>query len=265
MANDDGYGSHLGHDDDDAVEPSAYAPEGGDDADGLDGRPMNLDEGFEPTTSAVMMLKRAWVRERLCPEMRAYAASTFEDVRTRTDARVEQLERRARERAEGGGGGAEEESEKLMDHLMWIEVNRVRYIMREYLRTRLHKIETHALHVLTDADTFAKLSETEQKFAEGYIEALQGHFEDVLKDLPEGYRDMMVEYSGEADEEATAQKMIPKPNLDAFVIFRMREDVPNFVQPNGETIELERGQVMLAQYSRFRDLLAFDPPKAELV
>lgn len=220
---------------------------------------VNLDEAFEPVNSSVMRLKRAWVSERLCPEMLEYQDEVLEDVRRRVAAQCEALEGRERERAARGSSGAEDASEKMMDDIMWIEVNRVKYLMREYLRTRLHKIEEHALHVLTDEDTLQRLSESEQKYAEGYVKALDEHFSDALRELPPQYRQFLKEFD---DDE---REVIPKPDLDAFVFFRMREDVPNFIDSSGESVTLRRGEVMLAQYSRFKALTQTDPPQAELV
>ena len=38
-----------------------------------------------------------------------------------------------------------------MDNVMWVEVNRIKYLLREYARTRLRKIEAHAFYfILTE-------------------------------------------------------------------------------------------------------------------
>lgn len=220
---------------------------------------INLDEAFEPVDSSVMRLKRAWVSERLCPEMLEYQGELLEDVRERVAAQCKALEERERERAERGSSGAEDASEKMMDDIMWIEVNRVKYLMREYLRTRLHKIEEYSLHVLTDEDTSRRLSEKELEYAEGYVKAVDVHFGDALRELPQQYRQFLKEFD---DDE---REVIPKPDLDAFVIFRVREDVPNFQVDDGESVTLRRGEIILARYSRFKPLTETDPPQAELV
>ena len=55
--------------DDDDDEPRTMSDADDDEDDARRMRSLNLDEAFEPVTSPVMRLKRAWVRERLAPEM----------------------------------------------------------------------------------------------------------------------------------------------------------------------------------------------------
>ena len=234
-------------------------------------RSLNLDEAFEPVTSPVMRLKRAWVRERLAPEMMTREDALVEAVKTAVEAQERALTRRAETRAERGGG-AEDASEKLMDNVMWVEVNRIKYLLREYARTRLRKIEAHAFYfILTEEGQEAVERAVERGGAEStsveYATAVSEHYENVLKELPEQYRDAVKEFATD-DERGSA--MISKPNTDSFVFFRFREDVVNFAtgeddDGNTDSVDLKRGAILLAKYSMFKDLLHTDPPKAELV
>ena len=137
--------------------------------------------------------------------------------------------------------------------------------MREYLRTRLAKIEAHAMHFVGDEAAWAKLGEHERRYAEGYVGAMAEHSKSVLDELPESYRDLDKENSG-GEETRETSKMIPRPDLDGFVFFRIRTDMPSY-QPEGaaETMNLERGQIIMGKYSMFRSLTQTDPPAAELV
>ena len=137
--------------------------------------------------------------------------------------------------------------------------------MREYLRTRLVKIEAHAMHFVGDEAAWAKLGEHERRYAEGYVGAMEEHSKSVLNELPESYRDLDKENSG-GEETRETSKMIPRPDLDGFVFFRIRTDKPSY-QPEGadEPMDLERGQIIMGKYSMFRSLTQTDPPAAELV
>tara|TARA_B110000003_G_scaffold22398_1_gene21583 strand:- start:8450 stop:9274 length:825 start_codon:yes stop_codon:yes gene_type:complete len=269
-SDDDGYDHAPTRASDDEDEPRTMSDEDDEEEDARRMRNLNLDEAFEPVTSPVMRLKRAWVRERLAPEMMTREDALVEAVKTAVEAQERALTRRAETRAERGGG-AEDASEKLMDNVMWVEVNRIKYLLREYARTRLRKIEAHAFYFMRTEEgqerLSERLSEAEQKYVWEYANAVREHYENVLKELPDGYRHPVNEF---ATDEEGGSAMISKPKTDSFVFFRFREDVVNFVtgeddDGNTDSVDLKRGAILLAKYSMFKDLLHTDPPKAELV
>ena len=248
-------------------EPRQYGD--GNDDDGADvfgeeARAGNLDAHYEPVDSEVMRLKRAWVQERLSPEMSPHEGALWEAVKEAVETQEDVLTQRASDRAERGGSETDV-SDKVLDDVMWMEVNRVKYLLREYLRTRLVKIEAHAMHFVRDEAAWAKLGEHERRYAEGYVGAMEEHSKSVLNELPESYRDLDKENSG-GEETRETSKMIPRPDLDGFVFFRIRTDMPSY-QPEGadEPMDLERGQIIMGKYSMFRSLTQTDPPAAELV
>lgn len=275
---DDGW-AHAAREDDDGYnddvgataledEPRAYDDGGGaddddDDVFGDEARERNFDACYEPVDSEVMRLKRAWVQERLSPEMLPHEGALWASVKEAVETQEEALERRARDRVERGGAETDA-SDKLLDDIMWMEVNRVKYLLREYLRTRLVKIEAHALHFAGEG--WDALSEDERRYVEGYVGAVEEHSKSVLNELPESYRDLDKENST-GEETAETSKMIPRPNLDGFAFFRIREDVASY-QPEDadcDPMDLKRGQIIMGKYSMFRSLTKTDPPTAELV
>ena len=65
----------------------------------------------------------------------------------------------------------------LMAHIYQAELNRVRFLIRAYYRTRLFKIEKYAVHVVKpETNEFAKLSPQEQEYAKNvkYIKGKGG-------------------------------------------------------------------------------------------
>jgi len=274
---DDGWAHAAREDNDDDVdvaapledEPRAYDDGGGadddDDVFGDEARERNFDACYEPVDSEVMRLKRAWVQERLSPEMLPHEGALWASVKEAVETQEDVLERRARDRVERGGAETDA-SDKLLDDIMWMEVNRVKYLLREYLRTRLMKIEAHALHCAVHGETWDALSEDERRYVTGYVGAVEEHSKSVLNELPESYRDLDKENST-GEETAETSNMIPRPNLDGIAFFRIREDVASY-QPEDadcDPMNLKRGQIIMGKYSMFRSLTKTDPPTAELV
>ena len=257
-------GGDVGRDD----EPRDYDPSSQIDGatttttNGNDDAEMNLDEGYEPVTNEVMMLKKAWVQERLAPELLEYKALLVDAVKAMVDAQERAVEERERAAAEGGGDD-NSNAAKIINNLLWVELNRVKYLLREYMRTRLRKIETYALHLYTTPDAAEALGPAEKKYLEAYVGAVSEHMQSALEVLPEGYQKLLKEY--DAGEEEEAEWMKPKPDLDSLVFFRFRQDVNNYLAPgDDEPVDIARGNIVMAKYSMFKPLTEMDPPMAEL-
>lgn len=66
----------------------------------------------------------------------------------------------------------------LLKMIYTVEVQRVKYSLRGYLRARLKKLEQHVMHCLDNPEMKERLSEKEVKYAEEYFLLLgEQHFE----------------------------------------------------------------------------------------
>ena len=92
------------------------------------------------------------------------------------------------------------------------EVERVSYLLRTYLRTRITKIQAQALFLARDEEAQGRLSEPEHTFAQQYAALYQRHVDREAWDvgdtarLPEALKQIT----------SVAQLAAP-PNLDAHV------------------------------------------------
>ena len=57
----------------------------------------------------------------------------------------------------------------LLKMIYTVEVQRVKYSLRCYLRARLKKLEQHVMHCLDDPEMKDRLSQKEVKYAEEYF------------------------------------------------------------------------------------------------
>eukprot|EP00966_Prymnesium_polylepis_P137183 3170001-Prymnesium_polylepis.1 len=77
-----------------------------------------------------------------------------------------------------------------------MERGRVEYLLRAYLRTRLQKISKYAIHLGADEEAQSRLSDSEQVFAQGYLDLYSNHMNAAVWDaadcstLPEPVKDM---------------------------------------------------------------------------
>eukprot|EP00698_Gefionella_okellyi_P006435 TRINITY_DN15785_c0_g1_i1.p1 TRINITY_DN15785_c0_g1~~TRINITY_DN15785_c0_g1_i1.p1 ORF type:complete len:222 (+),score=38.33 TRINITY_DN15785_c0_g1_i1:35-667(+) len=93
-----------------------------------------------------------------------------------------------------------------------LEVERILYVMKSYLRIRLQKIEKHAMAIMS-SDMRDWLSDAEKKFANGLLTMTEDAFtSSFLKTLPAKFASM------------SEEPMIPKPLLTNHVFCKPRED-----------------------------------------
>ncbi|XP_067879483.1 DNA replication complex GINS protein SLD5 isoform X2 [Heterodontus francisci] len=143
---------------------------------------------------------------------------------------------------------------KVTIHRM--EMERIRYILSSYLRSRLQKIEKFFPHILEkeksrlEADPSC-LSPQEAVFVQEYRANCEAHLKSLaLKHMPPNLQPLDL------------LKAVPKPNLDSFVFLRVKEKQENIlVEPETEdqreyTVDLEEGSQHLMRYRTIAPLVA---------
>ena len=81
--------------------------------------------------------------------------------------------------------------------LYQMEIDRVKYLLASYLRTRLRKIEKFVFHILGSEEEFSKLSSNEVAFASKYMEAVERHLkESCLDQIPDKFRGLSAATDG---------------------------------------------------------------------
>ena len=195
-------------------------------------------------------MKRAYVNEKCAPEILPFEL----DLMRRVTESVETQESTVAASRAAAGSGASSATDDLTAHVHHAELNRIRFLMRAYYRTRLRKIETHAVHCLKEPDVLARLSDLERAFASDYANVVEEHFSSVLGQMPDGYESMVQQII----EEDGAFDMVPEPNADAHVFCRVREtrrDVMLDPDDPENTMDLERDDILLIRYRLIKTLM----------
>jgi len=159
-------------------------------------------------------LKTLWAQELLCPELMprddATLASQLELLRSQEDT-IEDLQERV---ASGGGSGDATDPllASLAAGIYKMESDRVRFLLADLTRTRLAKIENHALH---NRELVDRMSPEEVEYLKTYGGLVERHFNrTVLNAMPK-----------EAWRKLNEPDMIDSPDLDAYVFCKVLETV----------------------------------------
>lgn len=154
---------------------------------------------------------------------------------------------------------SEEEHFRLV--LVQTEMERAKYVVRSYVRVRLHKVSTsdkeaagscvppraadiqvekYAKHLLATSPHL--LSGAERQHAERYAALLDQHFKSsVLDSLPQWLR-------GTEDQGNDGTSMVPRPDAKALVLVFCNKDCGEIALENGGSAVLAKGTSHIVQW-----------------
>ncbi|KAM4747968.1 DNA replication complex GINS protein SLD5 [Rhinophrynus dorsalis] len=203
------------------------------------------DEGSEgglTPAELINKLEEAWLNEKFAPELLESKSEIVECVMEQLNHMEQNLRR------------AQHGDLKVSFHHM--EIERIRYMLSSYLRSRLLKIEKFFPHVLEKEKTRGEgepsnLLPEEYAFAKEYMANTETLLKSVaLRHMPPNLQTVDL------------LKSVPKPNLDSFVFLSVKEQQKNIlVEPETDeqreyAIDMEVGSQHLIRYRTIAPLVA---------
>lgn len=207
------------------------------------GMPFDTQDGpsLDMGGNDFQLLKRALLNERMAPEILQYKEDLVERVKSGLQRQEQELEAM--------------ESQKEMDMVRQVlayERDRVRYLLKSYLRARLFKIQQFAGSILDSSELRSRLSSQERTFTQNFFVAAGRHFKTgVLDELPPHYQSLVKRYEAEQDK-----KLLDKPDMSKYVFCEVLDDcgqVPD--GPDGQTADLRGGDMMVIKYTTVQHLV----------
>lgn len=205
-------------------------------------------------------LKGLWMSELACPELLPADAETIaqnvEDLAQKEEVIDELLQRSKSQRQSRDAASGEVAS--LVAQITKMDLDRTRFMLVDLARTRMAKIENHALHNRTLID---RMTEEESTYLRQYGELLEKHYRRTILDhLPK-----------EAWKKLDEPEMIDSPDLEQFVFCHvietvsidvsgepsaLNEDLANDEDDYGDNIqEHAAGSYLIVMYKQIRDLV----------
>jgi len=177
-------------------------------------------------------IERAWLNEKFSPEILPHQTDYV-------DCLLEQI------KGMEGNLAKLSKSDPKVD-LLKLELERIKFVITSYLRTRLKKIECFCVKVLEQeanrSEEDAYLSPAELQFAKGFAQNADNHFETILRHMPKRFNQL------------DRNKKIIEPNLNSFVFLKCNKHIDSVIIKNSlegqeEEIMLEDGSQHLMPYS----------------
>ncbi|KAF8927502.1 GINS complex subunit [Dissophora ornata] len=185
----------------------------------------DADEAYLDPEKFVERLTQAWINERASPDVLQYEQGSV-------DGLLEKIEYQTGIIDELDSGN---DTSMIISILYQTELERVKFVLRSYLRTRISKarrpcakikslgIEKFCQYILADASSKRRLSRAEVLYAENYAKATRQHYDSsFLSSLPPSLQGQ--------DDTVFDRKlsMISQPRLDEAVFCRVVEDIGDF-------------------------------------
>ncbi|WVO14397.1 hypothetical protein L204_102030 [Cryptococcus depauperatus] len=202
---------------------------------GMDWEQIDEEMGLEDIDDA-RRLGMAWTKERGTVDIMQWEGELMDTVLDKLEQQQKMVTA-----LRSDPQTSEEEHFKLV--LVQTELERVKYLVRSYLRVRLHKIERYAYHITLSPEMHNLLSGAELSHAQRYTELLHTHFQhSVLDSLPETFRRLDEAYGD-------GLSMIVKPNKQTPVLIYVRQDCGEIILESGDQATLAKGTTHLVRYS----------------
>ncbi|XP_031636303.1 DNA replication complex GINS protein SLD5 [Contarinia nasturtii] len=194
------------------------------------------DDDEEPITAQKVLenVQNTWLNEKFAPELLPHQTDML-------DLMLGQVEH-----MEGNISELDKYDFRYVAHR--IELERIKYIVTNYLKCRIRKIETFTRSILEEdnqrPNNKKRLSNEERQYAEAHMALIKKHFHQIaIQHMPANLQEE------KADE-------IVKPNLMSHIFLRAIESVPSVVVGmNDEEVDLEAGSLHIMPYKLASDLL----------
>lgn len=187
-------------------------------------------------------LQRVWVAERASPELLPYEGGMMERILKRVREKVEFIEYNSIELED-----VKDVKLKLM--VVESEVERINFLIRSYLRTRLSKIDKFTIYIHNTDEELKKLNANEINYMERHFEILADLYNKLfLLKLPESLHSL--------DDNSGGINMVVEPQMDTPVFFKVKKEIDEVVTIGTEQIELTKNSIYLMRYSVIKHLVS---------
>ncbi|KIJ47904.1 hypothetical protein M422DRAFT_163302 [Sphaerobolus stellatus SS14] len=186
-------------------------------------------------------LIRIWTNERLAPDILDQKGELIQKVLDRVREQADMVHQLRLD---------PDSSEDVHFQIILVqtEVERMRFIVRSYMRTRIHKIEKYAHYILREPEVQTRLSTIELRHAESYAALIDSQYDVlVLNAMPAWIRREGANWQGPST--------ISKPDKETALFVRAVQDCNHVLLQDGRPVDIPKGSTVLIRYSSIENHL----------
>lgn len=175
----------------------------------------------------IPQLTEVWMNERNAPELLPYERSLVEPLIAAIEKQAEFV--------------MDQVEDKFAGMIYQTEIERIKFLLKSYLRVRLSKIEKYTLYILRQENSDELLSPQEVIYARRYQELIEAHNHDsFLHQLPK--------IQHRQDEVAGDLNMVVEPNFDTPVFVKVIQTLGH-VQIKEDEVLFEKDDIIFLRYN----------------
>lgn len=188
--------------------------------------------------SDLQRLTRSWVAERSSPELLPYPSDLMHRMTSRLSAQIIKIE---------DATGSMDPTQNFHLVVLQTELERIKFLLRSFLRARMAKVDAFPLHYMQDVDAQSCLSGEERQ----YLEAHQSLVSELYKAAFLGQLPVALQ---KLDDTAGGISMIETPDVDKAVFCRVLRDVGLvYVEGTDTRCDLNQGDVWVMRWSAIKE------------
>ena len=185
----------------------------------------------------ILQLESALRREKVSPEILMYEETLVGKILTGIEEKQEILDSTPTETIE----------QQFEYQIYQLDLDRIKYLLSNYLRTRLIKIQSLAITIAINEQA-EMLSTTEFDFLKKYYILKTNHFKrSFLLKIPEQFRKI------EHEEHSKSPDSLP--NMEKYVFIKALEEIGTYHLETGEDIDIHKDDIFLLPYISIKPLL----------
>lgn len=187
-------------------------------------------------------IKKMLIQERMGPEILPFGGDVIDRVMERVRNQIEFIEQNSLEL---------DSSKKDMKFILLLvesELERIKFVIRAYLRCRLTKIDKYAMYIRQDPQLVDRLSPSEKEYMNKHQAILKDlYMSQFLASMPTNLQKL--------DDTAGGISMVEEFDMDQAVIFRVTKTLEEPLLLGNDQLELTKGILYAARYSAVKSYM----------
>ncbi|KAK6461320.1 DNA replication complex GINS protein SLD5 [Scheffersomyces coipomensis] len=188
----------------------------------------------------------AMINERMAPELLPYKKELLDEVLQRLSNQQQNLLDSHEYGEVNASSGVVSSDFKLQLMIIETDIERYNYLVRLYLRTRLTKIDKHAIHYINEtmeSDKEIRLSPEEEEY-------INQHFKIITKLYNNSFLKKMPPSLTLLDDTAGEESMIEHPDINKHVFIKSISTTPMYIKlDDGEDLPIEKDGIYVVKYN----------------
>lgn len=216
-------------------------------------------KGFRSDRNISNELLTAMLNERMAPELLPYKHNLMDEVLRQLSNQQQYLLDSHEYGDSNVDSGMLSTDFKLQLMIIETDIERLTYMLRLYLRTRLQKVDNFTIYYMNETAEDSQHPDQPSILSTEESEYMHKHFKILTQLYNNSFLKKLPQFLTLLDDEAGNQSMVTKPDLELPVFIKVKSDVPIIISlGSDEELELAKGGIYVVKYRFVKKYIEMD-------